>query len=81
MRSDIMLLVIYNKPRLTFAETCEAIGMSKKTGYNKRSAGNFPVPLSGDPLSADVSDVAKGLDRLRELGRPDPAAPGRGRAW
>lgn len=74
MRTDFMLLAIYNKPRLTFAEVCEAIGMSKQNGYNRRSAGNFPVPLSGDLLSADVRDVANELDRLQEEARVCAAA-------
>lgn len=61
-----MLLAIYNKPRLTLEETCQAIGMSVNTGYTHRSLGKFPVPMSGSPLAADIRDVAEALDRLRE---------------
>jgi hypothetical protein len=66
MQTEFMLLAIYNKPRLTLKEVCQAIGMSMKTAYNKRSANIFPIPMSGDPLHADVRDVAAYLDRLRE---------------
>jgi hypothetical protein len=50
MQTEFMLLAIYNKPRLSPREVCEAIGMSMKTAYNQRSANTFPIPLSGDPL-------------------------------
>ena len=65
MNTEFMLLAIYNKPRLTLKEVCSAIGMEIKTAYNKRSAHSFPVPMSGDPLTADVRDVAAYMDKLR----------------
>lgn len=65
MNTEFMLLAVYNKPRLTLKEVCDAIGMSIKTAYNKRSSHTFPVPMVGDPLTADVRDVAKYLDSLR----------------
>jgi hypothetical protein len=65
MQTEFMLLAIYNKPRLTLREVCEAIGMSMKTAYNKRSANTFPIPMSGDPLHADIRDVAAYLDQIR----------------
>jgi hypothetical protein len=65
MQTEFMLLAIYNKPRLTLNEVCQAIGMSMKTAYNKRSAGTFPIHMSGDPLMADIRDVAQYLDMLR----------------
>lgn len=65
MQTEFMLLAIYNKPRLSLKEVCEAIGMSMKTAYNQRSANTFPIPLSGDPLHADIRDVAAYLDSLR----------------
>ena len=65
MNTEFMLLAVYNKPRLSLKEVCSAIGMSIKTAYNKRSAHTFPVPMAGDPLTADVRDVAKYLDSLR----------------
>jgi hypothetical protein len=39
--------------------------MELKTAYNKRSAGQFPIEMSGDPLTADIRDVAAYLDSLR----------------
>jgi len=68
MNTEFMLLAIYNKPRLTLKEVCHAIGMSMKTAYNQRSARTFPIPMAGDPLMADVRDVAAHLDALREQG-------------
>ena len=66
MNTEFMLLAIYNKPRLSLKEVCEAIGMEIKTAYNKRSAGSFPVVMTGTPLTADIRDVAKYLDAIRE---------------
>lgn len=66
MQTEFMLLAIYNKPRLNLDETCQALGISTATGYTHRSLGKFPVNMSGNPLSADVRDVAVALDKLRE---------------
>lgn len=69
MRTEFMLLAIYNKPRLNLEETCQALGMSTATGYTHRSLGKFPVAMSGSPLTADIRDVAEALDQLREQGK------------
>ena len=66
MNTEFMLLAIYNKPRLNFEEVCQALGISKDTGYTHRSLGKFPVPMSGHPLAADVRDVAAAVDALRQ---------------
>lgn len=66
MRTEFMLLAIYNKPRLSFDQVCEAIGVAKQTGYNLRARGEFPVALAGNPLTADIRDVAAHLDTLRQ---------------
>lgn len=66
MQTEFMLLAIYNKPRLSLDETCQALGISTATGYTHRALGKFPVAMSGKPLTADVRDVADALDRLRE---------------
>lgn len=66
MNSTYMLLGLYGKPRLTFEQTCDAIGISKATGYTWRSVGKFPVTMSRNPLTADVRDVAEYLDSIRE---------------
>jgi len=65
MRTDFMLMAIYNKPRLSFDQVCEAIGVATQTGYNMRARGDFPVKLAGKPLTADVRDVAEALDKMR----------------
>lgn len=66
MNTEFMLLAIYNKPRLNIDEVCNALGISTATGYTHRSLGKFPVPMAGNPLTADIRDVAHALDRLRE---------------
>ena len=66
MRTEFMLLAIYNKPRLSFKEVCHALGIKEATAYTQRSIGIFPVPMSGKPLSADIRDVAAALDEIRE---------------
>jgi hypothetical protein len=68
MQTEFMLLAIYNKPRLTLKEVCQAIGMSLKTAYNHRSARTFPIPMAGAPLMADIRDVAACLEALRLRG-------------
>lgn len=65
MRTEFMLLAIYNKPRLDLDETCQALGISTATGYTHRSRGKFPVVMSGIPLTADIRDVAAALDKIR----------------
>lgn len=65
MNTEFMLLAIYNKPRLDLKEVCTAIGMAIKTAYNRRSSHTFPIPMSGDPLTADIRDVAAYLDSVR----------------
>ena len=73
MRTEFLLLAIYNKPRLSLDETCQALGMSTATGYTHRSLGKFPVVMSGSPLTADIRDVAVALDQLREQGKAQSA--------
>jgi hypothetical protein len=73
MRTEFLLLAIYNKPRLNIDETCQALGMSTATGYTHRSLGKFPVVMSGSPLTADIRDVAEALDLLREHGKAGSA--------
>jgi hypothetical protein len=69
MNTEFMLLAIYNKPRLSIDEVCQALGISTSTGYTHRSLGKFPVHMTGNPLSADIRDVAAALDRLRDSGK------------
>ena len=66
MRTDFMLLAIYNTPRIAFEQVCDAIGMAKQTGYNLRAKDEFPVQMAGKPLTADIRDVAEYLDVLRD---------------
>ncbi len=66
MQTEFMLLAIYDKPRITIDQVCEAIGVAKQTGYNLRAQGKFPVQMTGTPLTADIRDVAAHLDALRD---------------
>lgn len=66
MNTEFMLLAIYNKPRLSLDEVCNALGVSIGTGYQQRCRGVFPVNMTGSPLTADIRDVAKTLDVLRD---------------
>ena len=65
MNTEFMLLAIYNRPRMSLDQVCEALGISTATGYTHRSLGKFPVDMIGSPLTADVRDVAAALDKLR----------------
>lgn len=69
MQTEYMLLSIYEKPFLSFAETCEAIGISKQSGYNARSAGTFPIPMLDHPLRASIQDIAAYIDKQRDEAR------------
>lgn len=64
MRTEFMLLAIYNKPRLSFEEVCGALGIAVATGYSYKCRGKFPVPMTGK--TADIRDVALVLDQMRE---------------
>lgn len=66
MNTEFMLLALYEKPRLSLPEVCNALGIKIGTAYTQRSTGKFPIPMGGDPLSADIRDVAVHLDALRE---------------
>lgn len=73
MNTELMLLAIYEKPRLTFDEVCEVIGITKQTGYNLRSLRRFPVPMIGTPLTADLRHVAAHLEKLKTDAERDAA--------
>lgn len=65
MNSEYMLLGLYGKPRINLDEVCNAIGMGKKAAYNRRALNTFPIPMAGNPLTADIRDVAAYLDAMR----------------
>lgn len=69
MKTEFMLLALYEKPFLNFQETCEAIGWGLQTGYNARSKKKFPIVLLDNPLRASVQDVAEYIDQQRELAK------------
>jgi len=69
MNTAYMLLALYEKPFLSFQETCEAIGISRQSGYNARSQGTFPVPMLENPLRASIQDVADYIDKQRDLAK------------
>jgi predicted DNA-binding transcriptional regulator AlpA len=66
MKTEFMLLALYEKPFLNFEEICKAIGIAKQTGYNLRSQNAFPIPLLESPVRAHVQDVAEYIDQLRD---------------
>lgn len=65
MNTEYMLLGLYGTPRISLEQVCNALGIAKQTAYNNRVAGNFPIPLAGSPLTADIRDVALHLDSMR----------------
>lgn len=69
MKTEFLLLALYESPFLNFAEVCKAIGISLQSGYNLRSANCFPVPLLERPIRAAVQDVAAYIDDQRELAK------------
>lgn len=69
MNTEFMLLALYEHPFLKFEEICDAIGMSRQTGYNRRGNNTFPIPLLENPLRASVQDVAAYIDEQRELAK------------
>lgn len=66
MNRTMMLAAIHGKTRLTMREVCVELNISYETGRARRSQGSFPIPLTGSPLAADISDVASYLDSLKE---------------
>lgn len=69
MKTEFLLLSLYQKPFLSFQETCKAIGISVQSGYNARSSGTFPIPMLDHPLRASIQDVAAYIDKQRDEAR------------
>jgi predicted DNA-binding transcriptional regulator AlpA len=69
MKTEFMLLALYEKPFLTLKEVCEAIGIALQTGYNLRSQNAFPIPLLEGPVRASVQDIAAYIDEQREIAK------------
>jgi len=69
MKTEFMLLAIYEKPLLpleVFAN--DIMGIALQTARNRIAAGTFPVPLTrtaNQPM-IHVSDAAKYIDDNRE---------------
>lgn len=66
MQTEYLLLALYEKPFLSFQETCKAIGISLQSGYNSRCQGTFPIPMLDKPLRASIQDIAQYIDQQRE---------------
>lgn len=66
MNRTMMLCALHGKTRLTLKEVCKELNISYATGRTWRSQGRFPIRMTGTPLAADVSDVARHLDSLDE---------------
>lgn len=69
MNTELALLAIHEKTRLTLAETAKHLNISYNTARNWRAEGRFPVHMSGSPLTCSVADLAKHLDSIKE---PEP---------
>lgn len=69
MKTEFLLLALYEKPFLNLKETAEAIGISLQSAYNLRSMKLFPIPLLENPIRASVQDVAEYIDQQRELAK------------
>lgn len=73
MKTEFMLLALYEKPFLNFKETCSAIGISLQAGYNLRSQKAFPIKMIDGPLRASIIDVAAYIDKLRDITEQEEA--------
>lgn len=66
MDTRLALLAIYRKTRLTLRECADQLNVTYNTARNMRAQGTWPIPMAGSPLTADIEDVAKHLDSLKE---------------
>jgi hypothetical protein len=68
MRADIFLAMKYERLVMRLDQICFEIGAEIGTVRNRMSAGTFPIPTrkEGKFVVADVRDVGKYLDDLRE---------------
>jgi hypothetical protein len=66
MNRALMIAAVYGKTRLSLQEVCRELNISYGTGRQWRSQGKFPVPMTGTPLAADVTDIAAYFDSLKE---------------
>lgn len=69
MKTEFMLLALWEKNFLNFKETCEAMGISLQTGYNMRSQNMFPIAMLESPLRASIQDIAEYIDNQREAAK------------
>lgn len=65
MRTELALMAVYEKTRLTLREIARELGIAYNTARNQRAQGRLPIPMAGHPLTASVKDVADHLDSLR----------------
>lgn len=69
MKTEFILLALYEKMFLNFKETCEAIGIPLQTGYNLRNRNEFPIPTLEHPIRASIKDISEYIDQQAELTR------------
>ena len=72
MRTDFMLLAIYETPLIPLEVFCrDILGIALQTGRNRIAAGTFPVPLTrtGSSPMIHVDDAARYIDSCREAVR------------
>ena len=58
------LMALYQKTRLDLKEVAHCLNVSYQTARHQRAQGTFPIPMAGQPLTADVSDVGRYLESL-----------------
>ncbi len=64
MKSEMFLMMKYNRMFMKLDEICDEIGIAVSTARNQLCAGTFPIPTRkpGKFVIADVRDVGKYLD-------------------
>lgn len=75
MRTDFMLLAIYEKPLIPLEVFCrDVMGIKLQTARNRIAAGTFPVPItrtSSSPM-IHIEGAARYIDSCREGSSPWP---------
>lgn len=69
MKTEFMLLAVYEKPLIPLDVFCaDIMGISLQTARNRMAAGTFPVPLTRTARQPmiHIADAAKYIDKQRE---------------
>lgn len=78
MRTELALLLQYEKPILTATEVAELLDINERTLENQIYAERCPIPMfkMGSKWAAHVADVAEHIDRKRAEARNAPRFAG-----